>query len=100
MRVRFVVVGKTNDPTVSEVELPFTIGRSEEADWRIPHSLVSRCHCQVYAHGGHVYVRDLDSLNGTFVGSERVRVQRIDPGELLTVGPITLRVEYEPGGDE
>ena len=37
MRVRFVVVGKTNDPTVSEVELPFTIGRSEEADWRIPH---------------------------------------------------------------
>ncbi len=97
--VRFITVGKTESAKAETASLPLTIGRGDDADWRIQHGLVSRCHCRLYWENGAVYVRDLGSLNGTYVGSERVGVQRIEPGELLTIGPVTFRVEYEPAAD-
>ena len=96
--VRLVVVGSRSGGT-REAALPLTIGRSAEADWQIPSLEVSRMHCRLdWGDDGFVRVRDLESKNGTFVGDQLVHPDRplwIPPGELLTVGPITIRVEYE-----
>ena len=40
-------------------------------------------------------VRDLGSLNGTFVNNQRITESPIAPGELLTVGTVTFRAVYE-----
>ena len=40
-------------------------------------------------------VRDLGSLNGTFVNNERITESALGPGELLTVGTVTFRAVYE-----
>ena len=41
-------------------------------------------------------VRDLGSLNGTFVGEMRIAEQAmpVKPGDLITVGPVTFRAVY------
>jgi predicted component of type VI protein secretion system len=63
---------------------------------RLGHPLVSRHHCEVFEADGILMVRDLGSLNGTFVGNTRIAEQAmpIQPGEVFTVGPVSLRAEY------
>ena len=40
-------------------------------------------------------MRDLESLNGTFVGSDRVDEAVLHSGDLLTVGTVTFRAIYD-----
>jgi hypothetical protein len=40
-------------------------------------------------------VRDLGSLNGTFINNQRITESVIEPGELLTIGAVTFRAVYE-----
>ena len=44
-------------------------------------------------------IRDLGSLNGTYVGGQRVREAPLPPNKEFTVGPLTFRVRYEYSGD-
>ena len=65
------------------------IGRSRHTDLTLGHPLVSRQHCEVFEANGMLMVRDLGSLNGTFVGDSRLAEQAmpVKPGDLFTVGP-------------
>lgn len=100
MRIKLVVVeGKVNKPEV-ELDLPATIGRSREASITIGHGTVSRKHCDLLAAEGRLLIRDNSSLNGVFVGQTRVQEAVVLPGETITVGPLTFRVEYELPSDE
>ena len=94
-RIKLVVVGGDVDTKEMEVDLPATIGRGREASISLTHPLVSRQHCEIVASQGRILVRDLDSLNGTFIGSERIKEATIGPGDLLTVGTVTFRAVYE-----
>jgi predicted component of type VI protein secretion system len=60
----------------------------------LPHPLVSRQHCELFETNGRLMVRDLGSLNGTFVNNERISEAALPPGELLTVGAVTFRAVY------
>lgn len=72
------------------------IGRGRGNAVRIPSSDVSRKHCRLRQANGLVTVEDLESVNGTWLNGNQVRgVQVVRPGDRLTVGPITLVVEYE-----
>ena len=73
---------------VSQIELPLTpegmaaalrrsVTRlspfaSRSTDVQLGHPLVSRRHCEVFESGGILMIRDLGSLNGTFVGPTRL----------------------------
>jgi pSer/pThr/pTyr-binding forkhead associated (FHA) protein len=101
--VKLVVVSgevKTKELTI---KLPSTIGRGRDLAIVLPHPLVSRNHCELYEADGKLMVRDLGSLNGTFVNNERITESPLDPGELLTVGTVTFRAVYstadKPGDD-
>ena len=50
---------------------PATIGRSANADLQIVSGPVSRVHCQLQFDGGNWLLTDLDSRNGTWIGSKR-----------------------------
>lgn len=77
------------------LRLPTTIGRSRENDIELPHPLVSRRHCELIEINGRLHVRDLGSLNGTFVGNRPVQGEtEIGPGQLLTIGTVTFRAMY------
>lgn len=69
-----------------------TLGRGRENTLQLPHDgQISRQHCEIFSEGGRVYVRDLGSLNGTWVRGERVVERELFGGEDLVVGDTALR---------
>jgi len=95
MKVKLIVVGGDAKPSEIDLTLPSVIGRGRSATLTLPHPLVSREHCEIYLSDGRLHVRDLGSLNGTYVGNERVEDAPLAPGGLLTVGTVTFRAVYE-----
>lgn len=95
MEAKLIIVkGKTNRAEVA-LKLPGTIGRSREADLTIAHPMISRQHCQLFEVDGLVKIRDLGSLNGTFIGEEQIKEADLPPHTEFCIGPLTFRVEYE-----
>jgi pSer/pThr/pTyr-binding forkhead associated (FHA) protein len=92
-----VVVDGETKPRRFELQLPAVIGRSRGTDITLGHPLVSRRHCEVFESEGSLMVRDLGSLNGTFVGEARLSEQPmpLEPGQKFTVGPVTFQAEYQ-----
>jgi hypothetical protein len=91
-----LLVYKDGQPlkTVS-VTLPVIIGRGKDATFTIKHPLLSRKHCEVFEENGVVQVRDLASLNGTFVNSSRVEsTSAVDSGSQLKLGSVVMEVQY------
>ncbi len=74
-----------------------TLGRARGCTIRIPSSEVSRQHCRLRVDDGVVTVEDLESANGTFLNGKRLRrIESVQPGDRLTLGPVTFVIEYEP----
>jgi len=82
-------------PLVSTVSLPgrprVTLGRDPSNDVPLDYPTVSRRHASLDAdgRGGHV-LTDLGSTNGTFVNGQRVRRERLKPGDQVQIGPFKL----------
>src|SRR4051794_34233106 len=93
--VKLVVVSGEVKTKELSIKLPSTIGRGRATAVILPHPLVSRNHCELYETDGRLMVRDLGSLNGTYVNNERVTEAPLDPGDSLTVGTVTFRAEYD-----
>jgi pSer/pThr/pTyr-binding forkhead associated (FHA) protein len=94
---QLVVVGAADESLADSIgltQLPFTIGRSHDNRVVLSHRLVSRVHCEIFQRDGRLFVRDLGSLNGTFVGNQRISECELQPGDLLTVGVVTFRAVY------
>ncbi len=53
-----------------------TLGRGEEADFRLTNSTVSRLHARLSLRDGDLWLEDLGSTNGTFVEAEAVIGER------------------------
>mgnify|MGYP000957930911 CR=1 FL=1 len=86
--------GKTDKRRLS-IDLPIILGRSRQADLKIAHSLISRKHCALLCRDGVVILRDLGSLNGTFVRGEKVAGDvRLLPNDEFSIGPVTFQVQY------
>jgi ABC transport system ATP-binding/permease protein len=63
------------------------LGRSDGADIRIDNNLVSRQHAKISTSGGHIYVEDLGSVNGTFINGQRIKLKtRISSSDDIIVG--------------
>jgi len=100
MDAKLVIVGGKANKTQVSLKLPSIVGRSREADLTIAHPMVSRQHCEIYEDNGLLMVRDLGSLNGTFVRQQRItQAVPVYPNDELTVGPLTFRAEYEYVGE-
>lgn len=95
MKAKLVVVGGEAKAAEVNLKLPTVIGRGREAPLTLPHPLVSRQHCEIFERNGQLVVRDLGSLNGTFINNERVTEAVLPNGELLTIGTVTFRAVYD-----
>jgi hypothetical protein len=96
MEVKLVVVAGEAPAAEYPVQLPATIGRSRMADVKVGHPLISRKHCELFAtEDGMLMIRDLGSLNGTFVGEARIgQPTPLPPGAVITVGAVTFQAVY------
>jgi pSer/pThr/pTyr-binding forkhead associated (FHA) protein len=69
------------------------VGRSSDADFQIEHVTVSNLHCELVLRESGVIVRDLESLNGTFINDRPVREAALSAGQTLRLGDVELFVE-------
>ena len=100
LNAKLMIIGGDAVQTEVQLKFPTTIGRGRESNLTVPHALVSRRHTEIIERDGRLFVRDLGSLNGTFVNNKRiVEETALDPEQLLTLGNITFRAVYEIGDD-
>jgi pSer/pThr/pTyr-binding forkhead associated (FHA) protein len=69
------------------------LGRREDCDLRIPLAEVSRKHCRLIADEDTLKLEDLGSSNGTYVNGQRVQEAMLNPGDTVTIGPVSFVVQ-------
>ena len=74
------------------------IGRHSDCDICLPADEVSRKHAKLQVTVDGLFVEDLDSANGTFVNSKRVRRSKLEPGDELKLDTVRFLVQV-PGSD-
>ena len=75
------------------------IGASSDNDLVIDDGYVSAFHAEVYLRGERLFVRDLDSTNGTFIGHIRVIEAEVRPEAVIRLGQSELRVEPQESAE-
>ena len=73
-----------------------TIGRVDDNTFPIAESSVSSHHCEILLRGSEVFVRDLNSTNGTFIDGNQITGEAIlKAGQTLKLGQIELKLETD-----
>jgi type II secretory pathway predicted ATPase ExeA len=75
--------------TVMEKELKpgrLVIGRTADNDLQIDSKFISRHHCQIVTQTDSCLIEDLNSTNGIYVQSKRVRRYNLNDGDVVQVG--------------
>jgi type II secretory pathway predicted ATPase ExeA len=88
-----LVVGRillaSEGKTVIERELKtgrLVIGRTPDNDLQIDSKFISRHHCQIVTQPDACLIEDLNSTNGIYVQSKRVRRYNLNDGDVVQVG--------------
>jgi hypothetical protein len=84
------------------------VGRHPESDIFLDDVTVSRRHAEFYRQGGRFTVRDVGSLNGTYVNRERIEEADLSGGDEVQIGKFRLvfllgprsQAEYGGGGSQ
>jgi MoxR-like ATPase len=94
-----IIAGNNKDFRIPLVSPPLTIGRSD--DNRVvlaPEIIASRHHAELTENDGVWSVRDLDSMNGTYVNGERIEWPRVlQPGDQIRIASEIMVLEDDPG---
>ena len=67
-----------------------TIGRSPDCDIFLDDVTVSRKHAELVQEDGRFTIRDLGSLNGTYVNRRRIESSPLSDGDELQIGKYRL----------
>lgn len=74
-----------------------TIGRGQHCDVSVYSSLLSREHARVRWEGGQPVLFDLESLNGCYIGPDRITRHRIRHGDVVRLGDVTIELLESDG---
>ena len=70
------------------------LGRGDSADIRLEDTFASSAHARIFHRGGFMYVEDMGSTNGTFLGSRRVDGPTVvPPGVPVKIGTSVLELQ-------
>ncbi len=71
-------------------DAPFAIGRSPDCAVHLPEEGVSRRHAQIEWREHDVWLTDLGSTNGTFINGEPTTERKLQDGDRIQIGRMTL----------
>lgn len=98
-----VVLESVDNPLVKGEVFPIrgkvTMGRASQNQIQLKDNFTSQDHAMIYQQDGHFWIRDLDSLNGTFINGQRIFEPIIlSKGDQVKIGGVTfqfVRWDYE-----
>src|SRR3984957_6839361 len=89
------LVAMTDGPNIPLDKPIVLIGRHQECDIQIPSRKISSRHCCVAQVFNYLVVRDLGSPNGVRINGARALEGRLKPGDELTIGNLSYRVQWD-----
>ena len=75
--------GKTFDLKYDE---PTSIGKDASNDILINDEHISKNHCKIFKDKGSYFLRDLASLNGTFLNDKSIEQEKLNDGDYIRIG--------------
>ncbi len=88
-----ILTGENAGKVYALPDIPTVVGRSAEAHVQITDPWISSMHAMFERRGDEIWVVDLDSRNGTFVGEERITEGRVGDGSVVRFGRTEVRLE-------
>jgi len=73
-------VEKAGEFPIAEVA---TIGRAPDCNIVLDFRPVSRCHARIFKQGGHYWLKDLDSANGTMLNGKRIKQEMLSDSDRI-----------------
>ena len=83
--------------------LPFSVGRLGSCNLVLSSKSVSRTHADLFIRDSQLWVRDLESRNGTYLNRKRIRgAEVVSAGDVVHFGTVEFRIgrREEPGSTE
>jgi len=72
------------------------VGRGHDCDLKLAHGTASRHHAELIADEDRLRLRDLASLNGTYVNGERISGECVlNDGDVVAFGMPSFRVHCQ-----
>ena len=71
---------------------PVVVGRAAECQILSRDPRVSKMHARFYVDQGMLWVEDLGSTNGVFVGQHKVQRAQVPTGEMILIGSLVVRL--------
>jgi pSer/pThr/pTyr-binding forkhead associated (FHA) protein len=89
---RLIIKAKGEEPE-RVIELKSGVnrfGRSSQNDQMFPFSEISEYHCELLVDNDFVFVRDMESSNGTFIDGDQIRESALYAGQTLQIGLVEM----------
>ena len=66
---------------------PFIVGRDEDCELKLADKRISRRHFEIRKGGDLIWIRDLNSTNGTFVNQKKInQAELLEQGDTISIG--------------
>jgi pSer/pThr/pTyr-binding forkhead associated (FHA) protein len=77
-----------------------TLGRAPDSDVVLNFPSVSRNHARIFLEGGHYWIKDLGSANGTKVNGKKIKLQMLSNQDKIIFGETkaVFRTSAQPAG--
>ncbi len=97
-----VLVGLNGDASTRYAIGPgrTTLGSSADNDIQLKSNFISRHHAQIVCSSGDYILGDLNSTNGVFVNSNRIKRHALREGDLITIGTLRLKFQTDSGRNQ
>jgi len=100
MDVKLIAVSPKGGRKVITLKDEVTVlGRQENCQLRVPMKEISRQHCQFIRRGKMLSIKDLGSSNGTYVNGEKIMLQALKAGDVVSVADairVMVQIDGQP----
>ena len=90
-----VGISETGDrlPAIPVAERPIRVGRNSSNSFVLSDPTVSQNHAEIFASGPNLFLRDLNSTNGTFVNGVRISSRvKLSDGDDVAIGVFRIEI--------
>ena len=75
---------------------PFIVGRDEDCELTLTDKRISRRHFEIRRGGDLIWIRDLESTNGTFVNHKKIKqAELLEQGDIISIGKFKFCIKNE-----
>ena len=96
LKISLAIIKGARAGFIFKLEKPYVLIGRGKVDLIIPDKEISRKHAAIEVRGDKIFLRDLGSTNGTFMGSQKVSISEFSDQSEFRIGQTTLMLIATP----